>query len=111
MKIEQGAIILVKFPFTDLSNQKLRPAVIVSGGEYNKRRDVIIAGITSHAANDKYIISLKKDDFIEGTLLQESYIKCGKLLSLERSLILRPVAVLTSKKLREVINTIKNILK
>jgi mRNA interferase MazF len=40
-------IVLVPFPFTDLSSAKRRPALIVSPDNYNTGRDVVIAYITS----------------------------------------------------------------
>ena len=43
-----GDIILVPFPFTDQSDSKKRPAVIVSSARYNAERpDFIIMAITS----------------------------------------------------------------
>lgn len=43
---ERGKIILVPFPFTDLSSQKIRPAVIVSRASEGSP-DTIVAFITS----------------------------------------------------------------
>ncbi|VEN74130.1 PemK-like protein [Candidatus Desulfarcum epimagneticum] len=40
-------IVLVPFPFTDLSASKKRPALIISPDEYNSGPDVVIAFITS----------------------------------------------------------------
>jgi mRNA interferase MazF len=40
-------IVLVPFPFTDLSSAKRRPALIVSPDSYNTGKDVVIAYITS----------------------------------------------------------------
>ncbi|HLM01138.1 MAG TPA: type II toxin-antitoxin system PemK/MazF family toxin [Pyrinomonadaceae bacterium] len=40
-------IILVPFPFTDLSSVKRRPAIIVSPDSYNAGNDVVIAFVTS----------------------------------------------------------------
>ena len=40
-------IVLVPFPFTDLSSAKRRPALIVSPDNYNTGKDVVIAYITS----------------------------------------------------------------
>jgi len=44
---EKWDLILVPFPFTDLSSVKRRPAVIVSPDSYNQNKDVIIAYVTS----------------------------------------------------------------
>jgi mRNA interferase MazF len=43
-----GDVVLVPFPFTDLSGTKKRPAVVVSSHGYNtSRRDIVIMAITS----------------------------------------------------------------
>jgi mRNA interferase MazF len=45
---ERGDIVLVPFPFTDLTDTKRRPALVLSSVEYNEATgDVIIAQITS----------------------------------------------------------------
>ena len=45
---KQGDVLLVPFPFTDQSSVKQRPAVVVSGNQYNQtHRDLILAPITS----------------------------------------------------------------
>ena len=49
-----GDIVLVRFPFTDQSTFKKRPAVVVSSSDYNRQRpDLVITAVTSqmHSAN------------------------------------------------------------
>jgi len=46
MKYYQGDIILLPFPFSDLSNAKQRPAVIISRDSANNQ-NYIVAKITS----------------------------------------------------------------
>jgi len=41
-----GAIVLTRFPFTDLTASKLRPALVVSK-DNDRRHDVVVAYITS----------------------------------------------------------------
>ena len=41
-------VILVPFPFTDLTTNKKRPALIVSHNDYNKFYNLVIAMITSN---------------------------------------------------------------
>ena len=45
---KRGDVVLVPFPFTDLSAVKRRPALVISIDDYNRRTgDVVIAQITS----------------------------------------------------------------
>lgn len=44
----RGEVVLVAFPFTDLTTAKMRPALVVSSDAFNSRSlDVIVAAITS----------------------------------------------------------------
>lgn len=49
MAFVRGDVVLLAFPFRDTTLAKVRPAVVVSGRTYNRRGDVIVAAITSHA--------------------------------------------------------------
>jgi len=45
----QRDIVLVPFPFSDLSNRKVRPVLILSNDEYNQRSaDAVVCGLTTN---------------------------------------------------------------
>jgi mRNA interferase MazF len=48
MAYAKGDVVLVAFPFRDKPAAKVRPAVVMSSAEYNRRGDVIIAAVTTH---------------------------------------------------------------
>jgi mRNA interferase MazF len=49
--LRRGDVVLVPFPFSDLSATKVRPAVVVSGSSYHcSEPDLILAAITSSLA-------------------------------------------------------------
>ena len=62
---EPGAIVLVRFPFSDLSQTKLRPAVILAfaGGS-----DWILCQVTSNPYGDARAIQLDENSFSAGSL-------------------------------------------
>jgi mRNA interferase MazF len=101
MNIVQGAIVLVNFIFTDLGREKIRPALIVSGNEYNTGDDVVVAAITSNG-NGPFIISLRQEDFLSGGLKKNSYVKTGKLMTIEKNLLIAVIGELSSEKLSHV---------
>jgi len=48
---EQGDVVLVPVPFTDLSSQKRRPVIVVSSDAYHRiAADVIVVAMTSNPA-------------------------------------------------------------
>ena len=68
----QGNIVLVSFPFTDLTSSKRRPALIISPDSFNAAgKDLVLAAITSHITDNPKAIQLSGADFAEGRLPTE----------------------------------------
>jgi mRNA interferase MazF len=80
---EFGSIVLARFPFTDLSGHKLRPALIVSR-DNDRRSDVIVAFITSRrqASNPD---TLEIAPTAENGLKVASTVRFDKLVTLEKA--------------------------
>ena len=90
--LKRGDVVLVPFPFTDLTAEKLRPAVIVSVDP--QRIDVIIAFISSvvspeDLAETDYVLRQDDADFLKTGLKKTSTFRMRKLLTIERSRIIR----------------------
>ncbi len=76
MNYSFGEIILVNFPFTDLSSAKKRPAVIISNDSYNNERDdVILLAITSQMRKFQDFGSVAISNWKEAGLPKESLFK------------------------------------
>jgi len=71
-KFIKGSVVVFPYPFSDLTSQKRRPALIVAvpGGN-----DVIVCQITGKKHSDKYSIKLESDDFLSGSLNLTSCIR------------------------------------
>jgi mRNA interferase MazF len=64
---KRADIILVFFPFTDLTSSKRRPALVISPDFFNAlNQDVILATITSQSSDDKHAVRLGNEDFADG---------------------------------------------
>ncbi|HQT44843.1 MAG TPA: type II toxin-antitoxin system PemK/MazF family toxin, partial [Candidatus Micrarchaeota archaeon] len=75
-------IILVPFPFSDLTSQKRRPALIISSDLHNsKSQDVIACGITSFNSGAANTIQIDKSEWLDG-LYSESYVRVDKVVTL-----------------------------
>lgn len=68
----KGDVVIVPFPFSDLTQAKRRPALVVAGLQGN---DLILCQITSQLFRDQYVIAIDSDDFESGTLRQSSNTK------------------------------------
>jgi mRNA interferase MazF len=103
----KGDIVVVLFPFSDLSSVKKRPAFVLAdlSGE-----DVILCQITSRTIADGYAIPLSADDFTEGNLNQESNIRPNRIFTADQRIIQYRVGKASSEKTQAVISIIIKIL-
>lgn len=105
---KQGDVLLVPFPFTNQYTTKKRPAVVVSGEQYNRDyQDVILAPITSKLTGKPDEVVLK--NWKSAGLLKSSAVK-PVLSTLENNLILRQLGALSDKDLKVVKSSFKKIL-
>jgi mRNA interferase MazF len=96
----KGDVVVLPFPFSDLSASKKRPALVVANLQGD---DLILCQITTATRNDGYAVSLSKDDFKEGSLpAPRSLIRTNKIFTADTSLILYKSGSLKLDKVREV---------
>ena len=105
----RGDIVLISFPFTDLTSSKRRPALIISPDFFNTAGvDLVLAAITSHITDDPHAIQLSGADFAEGWLPKESIIKTTKLFTMHSSLIVKKVCALKREKTEEALQSVRD---
>lgn len=102
-----GSVVLVPFPFSDLSNSKKRPAVVVASAG---RGDWILCQITSSPYSDPNSIPLDSNDFVHGGLQIRSYARPAKLFTANESLIISEAGQLTVDALQSIRNHIITLL-
>lgn len=79
-KLVKGAVVVVPFPFSDLSESKVRPAVVVGAAGMG---DYILCMITKTAPISEEGVELTNDDFVSGGLVVEpSYVRPSKLFTM-----------------------------
>lgn len=98
-----GQIAIPTFPFSDLSRNKLRPAVILASAG---REDWIVCQITSNPFSDPYSLLLSSSELATGTLQHTSYIRPGKILTAHESLIATAIGTLTPAMFESVRNAV-----
>lgn len=104
----KGDIVVIPFPFSDLSKSKRRPAIVLKELTGN---DLILCQITSKKTKDIYSISLSEKEFKKGTLKQESNIRPNKLFTADNSIIEYKAGTLKETKTKEVIEKICKMFK
>jgi len=112
MYIKQGEVVLFEFPYSDLSVLKKRPALVISSDDFNAvSDDVITVAITTQKKLERSQIAIDQIDIDRGELMKKSYVKCGSIITIKKTIILKRVAYLKQKKLEEVLKNIHQILK
>ena len=95
-----GEIVVVPFPFTDLSSAKVRPALVLAT---LTRGDVILCQITSQAAGHPEAISILGEDFEPGGVLSRpSFALPHRLVTANEICVRRVVAKLKTAKLQQI---------
>ena len=102
-----GDVVILPFPFSDLSNSKIRPAVVLARANEN---DWILCQITSNPYGDAQAIVIDLTDFKSGMLRLKSYARPSKLFTANESLIIGIEGTLKPEKLLEIRNAIIKIL-
>ena len=102
-----GEVVLVPFPFSDLSQSKVRPAVCLADAG---RRDWVLCQITSRPYGDPAAVPLDAPDFASGGLLVASFARPGKLFTAHAALMMRSVGVLNSAAFTRVLSAVLAVL-
>jgi mRNA interferase MazF len=107
---KRGDIVLVPFPFTDLSSSKRRPALVISPDAFNEQmQDVIVAAITSQLTDTEHAVTLEIGDCVDGTLPKKSLVKLTKVFTIHSSLIVKKLCALREDKLAAVLGELRRI--
>lgn len=106
MTLQRGDLVLVPFPFTDLTRQKARPAVVISSERFNATSaDVILVAISSKLpttpSDSDLVIQQGSPDFQATGLRVTSVIRPTKLVTLQQSLIYTSLGRLDSRVIDE----------
>ena len=97
---ERGAIVLVRFPFTDLTSTKQRPALVIASGSFTANgEDVIVAAISGQRVERPGRFDYVVQDWRESGLLTPSVVRAGKLVTLHRDLIRRTLGALPVREI------------
>ena len=103
----EGSVVLVRFPFSDLSSSKLCPAVVLASAG---RDDWILCQVTSNPYADPTAIKITDGDFETGSLQRVSYARPAKLFTANSSLMETEAGRLNVMVFNNVVNAVVGIL-
>lgn len=103
----KGDVVVVNFPFSDLTSAKKRPALLVA--ELSKN-DVILCQITSQFTSDSSATLIEDNDFLNGSLNKISYVKSNRVFTANEKIIAYKIGSLNPERTNEVIAKLISIL-
>lgn len=103
----KGDIVVIPFPFSDLSGSKRRPAMILADLNGD---DVLLTQITSQP-NDNNAIAITETDFLSGSLPLNSYIRPNRIFTADKNIIIRKAGSINYNIFDNVVNTILKLIK
>jgi mRNA interferase MazF len=110
MAFQRGDVVLVPFPFSDLSTTKVRPAVVVSSALYHATEpDLLLAALTSRVAVSPSPLDYVLNDWRAAGLRYPSALK-PVLFTLDPARVLHHIGALTSMDLAEVDQRLRRAL-
>jgi mRNA interferase MazF len=88
MNVFQKELVLLPYPFTNLEEKKVGPALVVSNDSFNRKADdCIMVPLTTIIKEEPYSIIIKQEDLVSGKLIKISRVKADKLFTVEKSLV------------------------
>lgn len=107
----QGDILLIPIPFSDLSSIKKRPVIVLSNDDYNsKTDDIIVAAITSNILSKEYSVLITINDLVEGNLKVDSCIRADKIYTLSKNTVIKKFGKVNSDIMSELKNKVKKLI-
>lgn len=103
----KGDIVVVNFPFSDLSSSKRRPALVLA---YAENGDYLLCQITSKNIKDSWALQLPQEEIIEGELFKSSNIRPNRLFTADQSIILYKAGQITYSMRKKVVESVITLI-
>ncbi|MDP3698065.1 MAG: type II toxin-antitoxin system PemK/MazF family toxin [Nanoarchaeota archaeon] len=99
----QRDLLLMPFPYSDLSASKIRPVLVMSNDKFNAlSQDVIVCCVTSNISRELYTVFLGKSCLEEGFLLEECCVKVENIAKIEKSKVVKKIGRINEKVFSEI---------
>ena len=104
----KGNVVLFPFPYTDLSDRKLRPCLVLSE---EMGDDIMLCQITSQRLRkDEYSVDMKPADTTDGTIMIDSYIRANMIFTAAKAQIRKKLCKVKDDKYRQVVTAIMRLI-
>ena len=98
-----GTVVLIQFPFSDLSGAKKRPALVLATAAWD---DPVLCQITGQRSTDPTAIEILPTDLEGGSLDRISFVRPTKLFTASPKLVTRIIGNLRTDKFVECVDSL-----
>lgn len=110
MNVCQKEIVLLSYPFSDLTKSKVRPALVISNDNLNKRgEDCIMVPLTTVIKDEPYSVLISNQDLASGSLLKPSRVRLDKVFSVKKEMVYSKIGILNDKTFAKIKSELVNI--
>jgi mRNA interferase MazF len=103
MNFQQKEIVLLPYPFSDQKESKVRPAVIISNNNFNKKsEDCVMLPLTSVIKEVPYSILISQEDLSSGKLLKPSRIRIDKIFTINQNLARMKIGIINTDVFKKI---------
>ena len=103
MTLSKGDVVLVPFPFTDLSQTKLRPAIVLWVDAVGN--DITLCFVSSQnitsLSSEEFLLDPADSEFIGTGLKIASKVRVARMVTLERCYIVRRIGKLAEGQIQQ----------
>src|SRR2546423_9847145 len=108
---DQGDIVLIPIPFTDLSSHKRRPVIVISNDLYNRKtNDVVVVALTSNPQVTDYSFSIASANLMAGNLNRPGRVRVDKIYTMSQTIIVKSFGRVDEPTLDLVRHTLNNLV-
>lgn len=108
---EQGDIVLIPIPFTDLASTKRRPVIVISNNAYHRSTaDMVVVGMTSNPTPAPYSFTINNIDLTRGSLNRPGTVRVDKIYTLSQHLIVKTFGRVNVKTLNRIRKQLRELV-
>ena len=107
---KQGDIVVVPFPFSDLSGRKLRPCLVISNYNLIDVKEIIVLAITGTIFNDDFGHNITNKSVNIRLPKDPCQVRCNKIFAVDKRVIKGKVNELKREHLEQIIQKVKSFI-
>lgn len=109
-RYKQGDIVVVPFPFSDLSGRKLRPCLVISNKNLIHANEIIVLSITGTVFNDNFGYNITNKSVNIKLPKEPCQVRCNKIFAADKQIVKGKVNQIKLKYLKQIIRKVKTLI-